>query len=75
MTQVNDSIYVYALPDDTGLNQYLTAIESFNNRTENPTAWQEIMYTGDDFLDKMVLTEKEMSLSLPVTTKTKQNIF
>ncbi|MGI6047664.1 MAG: putative oxidoreductase C-terminal domain-containing protein [Petrimonas sp.] len=58
MTQVNDSIYVYALPDDTELNQYLTAIESFNNRTENPTAWQEIMYTGDDFLDKMVSDRK-----------------
>ncbi len=58
MTQVNDSVYVYALPDDAGLTQYLSAIESFNNRTENPTTWHEEVYAGNDFLDKMVSDKK-----------------
>jgi predicted dehydrogenase len=53
--QVSDTVSVYAMsPDDAGLNQYLSAIESFNNRTEDPTSWQEVIYTGEDFLDKMV---------------------
>lgn len=58
MPQVNDSVYVYALPDDAGLKQYLSAIESFNNRTENPTDWKETVYTGNDFLNKMVSDKK-----------------
>lgn len=57
--QVNDSVYVYAMsPDDAGLNQYLSAIESFNSRTENSTTWQTSVYTGDDFMDKMVADQK-----------------
>lgn len=59
ITQVNDSVCVYALSeDDAGLNQYLSAIESFNNRTENPTTWHEEVYTDNDFLDKMVSDKK-----------------
>jgi predicted dehydrogenase len=26
----------------------------FNSRPENPTHWQQVIYTGDDFLEKMV---------------------
>lgn len=52
--QVNDSVSVYALStDNAGLKQYLSAIESYNSRDENPTSWEEIVYTGDDFLQKM----------------------
>jgi len=48
--------YVYA-PDGPEVQEYLKRIESFNTRPENPTNWQEEVYTGDDYLEKM-LTEK-----------------
>jgi len=57
--QVNDSVHVYAVsPDDAGLIQYLSAIESFNNRVEDPTSWREAVHAGDDFVDKMVAEKK-----------------
>ncbi len=59
MSQVCDSVYVYAAsPEDAGLKQYLSAIESFNTRTDNPTAWQTVVYTGDDFLHNMITQKK-----------------
>ena len=48
--------YVYA-PDGPEVQEYLKRIESFNTRPENPTNWQEEVYTGEDYLEKM-LTEK-----------------
>ncbi len=48
--------YVYA-PAGSEVQEYLKRIESFNTRPENPTNWQEEVYTGDDYLEKM-LTEK-----------------
>lgn len=58
ISRVNDSVLVYAPAEDAGLKQYLSAIESFNQRGENPTNWQISLYTGEDFLDKMVAGEK-----------------
>lgn len=58
IAQVNDSVYVYAAPDSGGLKQYLSAIESFNGRTENPTNWKPEVYTGIDFLNKMATDKK-----------------
>lgn len=72
MPQVNDSVYVYAAsPEDAGLNQYLSAIESFNNRAGNPTNWQEVIYTGDDFVDKMVTDENGNVVVLAGNNKNK----
>lgn len=56
LDQINDSVYVYAR-EGVELNQYLERVDSYNNRANNPTQWEEIVYTGDDFLEKM-LTEK-----------------
>ncbi|RNC65797.1 oxidoreductase [Proteiniphilum sp. X52] len=58
MWQVNDSVFVYAATEDAGLKQYLSAIESFNQRDENPTNWQTAVYTGDDFLNKMATDKR-----------------
>lgn len=72
IAQVNDSVYVYAMsPDDAGLNQYLSAIESFNNRAENPTNWKEVIYTGDDFMDKMMTDKKGNVVVLAGNNKNK----
>lgn len=54
--RVNDSVYVYA-PQGVELEQYLTTVDGFNTREEQPTAWETQVYSNLDFLEKM-LTEK-----------------
>jgi len=55
--QIDPTVYVYA-PEGDDLAQHLARIEGFNMRNENPTAWVEKVYTGADFLERM-LTEKQ----------------
>jgi predicted dehydrogenase len=50
---VDSTVYVYA-PVGMELNDYLARVESYNSREENPTAWDMQLYTGDDFLEKML---------------------
>src|SRR5690606_10134193 len=45
-------------PEGADLNSHLNLIEKYNSDTEKPTTWNEIVYTGNDFLEKM-LTEKQ----------------
>ncbi len=54
--QIDPTVFVYA-PDGDDLTQHLARIEGFNSRAESPTAWVEKVYTGNDYLEKM-LTEK-----------------
>ena len=56
LTDVNDTIHIYA-PEGTGLNQYMESINSYNQRAEAPTSWVGQVYTGDDYLSRM-LTEQ-----------------
>jgi predicted dehydrogenase len=51
--QVDPKVHVYA-PAGPDLQAYLGAIESYNSRSDNPTNWDMEIYTGDDFLQKMV---------------------
>lgn len=55
-SQVNPSVFVYA-PKGADLNEHLKRIEGFNSRAENPTSWNEIVYSGRDYFEKM-LSEK-----------------
>ncbi|WP_162419183.1 putative oxidoreductase C-terminal domain-containing protein [Cyclobacterium roseum] len=55
--QVDPKVHVYA-PGGPELEAYLQAIESYNTREENPTNWQLEVYTGDDFLEKMIREKK-----------------
>ncbi|MDO4757451.1 MAG: putative oxidoreductase C-terminal domain-containing protein [Parabacteroides sp.] len=55
--QVAKEVHVYA-PAGFDVDQHLKRIEGFNSRTENPTQWNEVVYTGTDFLEKM-LSEKK----------------
>ncbi|MHC4617760.1 MAG: putative oxidoreductase C-terminal domain-containing protein [Planctomycetota bacterium] len=50
--QVSRVVQVYA-PRGPDVKDHLNRIEGFNNREENPTNWQENVYLGDDFLEKM----------------------
>ncbi|CAN5164906.1 putative oxidoreductase C-terminal domain-containing protein [soil metagenome] len=51
--QVNPVVHVYA-PEGPELQAYLNSIESYNTREEDPTQWQLEVYTGPDFLNKML---------------------
>lgn len=55
--QVNDTVHVYA-PEGNELDQYLESIESYNQRPENPTNWQIVLYAGKDYLEKMIEEKK-----------------
>jgi len=54
--QVSPEVHVYA-PEGPDCKQHLDRINSYNTRTDNPTSWEEIVYTGSDFFEKM-LAEK-----------------
>lgn len=51
--QIDPLVYVYA-PDGPDVKNYLDQIKRFNERDDAPTSWREKVYTGDDFLEKMV---------------------
>src|SRR5690606_9644623 len=50
---VNDTAYVYA-PEGPELNAHLALIEQYNTRPDQPTHWHEVVYTGADFMEKML---------------------
>jgi predicted dehydrogenase len=49
-------VRVYA-PEGPDVQQHLNRITSYNTRADDPTSWNEIVYKGDDFFEKM-LSEK-----------------
>ena len=51
--QVDPVVHVYA-PEGPDVTDHLSRINGFNTREENPTQWEEKVYAGDDFLDKML---------------------
>src|SRR5690606_17529390 len=55
--QVSPKVYVYA-QGGSELDAYLSAIDNYNNRSEDPTSWELEIYTGDDFLSKMIEEKK-----------------
>jgi len=50
---VNPEVYVYA-PEGPDYIKHLDRIKGFNERTTDPTSWNEIVYTGTDFFEKML---------------------
>ncbi len=55
--QVSPEVYVYA-PEGPDVRGHLELIERYNQRAENPTAWTEHVYTGPDFLERMLREKK-----------------
>jgi hypothetical protein len=51
--QVSPVVHVYA-PAGTDVADHLNRINGFNTKTDSPTNWDEKVYTGDDFLEKMI---------------------
>lgn len=56
--QVDNVVYVYAPAGSSGLKSHLDLIDGYNHRSDNPTSWKEIVYTGDDFFEKMIREKK-----------------
>jgi predicted dehydrogenase len=56
-SNIDPVVYVYA-PKGPDVQAHLDRINAYNTRTGNPTHWQEKVYLGDDFLEKMA-TEKK----------------
>lgn len=55
--QVSPEVYVYA-PEGDDVKMHLDRIKIYNEREENPTQWNENLYTGEDYLDKMIAERK-----------------
>lgn len=55
--QVSKDVYVYS-PGGADLDGHLKLIDGYNTREEDPTSWNEIIYTGEDFLEKMLAEKK-----------------
>jgi predicted dehydrogenase len=54
--QISPDVNVYA-PEGPDVQQHLDRINSYNTRAADPTKWNEIVYKGADFFEKMI-TEK-----------------
>lgn len=55
--QIDSSVYVYA-PESEDVKQHLNRINGYNTRGENPTHWNEVVYTGNDYFEKMIAEKK-----------------
>lgn len=57
---VSPIVWVYA-PAGLDLDEHLKRVEAYNTRSDNPTRWEERLYTGSDFFERM-LAEKPGNL-------------
>jgi len=51
--QIDPTVYVYA-PEGADVTAHLAKVDAFNKRAESPTTWVEKVYTGPDYLEKML---------------------
>ena len=54
---VSKDVRVFA-PKGPDVEAHQRLVAAFNARKENPTAWNEIVYTGDDYLAKALAADK-----------------
>ena len=54
---VNSVVHVYA-PDGPDLQLHQARINTYNSRSENPTKWKQEIYTGSNFMEKMLQEKK-----------------
>ncbi len=50
---VDPVLHVYA-PDGPEVKSFLSRIADYNSRSDDPTFWEEKVYIGDDFFEKML---------------------
>jgi predicted dehydrogenase len=54
---VDTTVHVYA-PEGPELQAYLSLVNQYNERADDPTHWNEEIYTGSDFAEKMLEEKK-----------------
>ncbi len=53
LEQLDTNVFVYA-PAGDEVEEHLKKIQQFNNRIENPTRWNQIVYRGPDYQERML---------------------
>src|SRR5215210_9024406 len=56
-SDVDPTVHVYA-PAGPDLQAHLDRIKAYNSRSVSPPKWNEIVYTGDNFFEKMLAEKK-----------------
>ncbi|MBC3787445.1 putative oxidoreductase C-terminal domain-containing protein [Spirosoma utsteinense] len=57
---VDSTVRVYA-PTGPDLQLHLDKIEGYNTRPDNPTQWKEDVYTGPDFMAKLLASKRSVA--------------
>lgn len=68
--QMSSEVYVYA-PAGTDVDLHLTRIKGYNSRSQEPTKWDEKIYIGNDYLQKMLAEKKGNVVMLAGNNKLK----
>jgi predicted dehydrogenase len=50
--QIAPIVHIYAAKE-SDITDYLQQIEQYNRRADNPTNWKNVVFSGENFLDKM----------------------
>jgi predicted dehydrogenase len=51
--EVDSTVHVYA-PEGPDLKMHLDRVNGYNSRTDNPTKWNEIIFSGEHFFERML---------------------
>ncbi|MDB5031920.1 putative oxidoreductase C-terminal domain-containing protein [Mucilaginibacter sp.] len=57
LSDIEPDVYVYA-PKGEDVQSHLDKINAYNHRAADPTHWKELVYTGDDFFNKMIAEKR-----------------
>jgi predicted dehydrogenase len=71
--EIDPEVHVYA-PAGPDVQQYINSIERANSRKNNPTHWKLVLYTGPDYLKKM-LAEKKGNAVLISGNNSKKSLY
>ena len=55
--QIDKDVHVYA-PESDDVKDHLNRINAYNQSADNPTRWNEVVYTGADYFEKMLQEKK-----------------
>ncbi len=71
--QVSPSVNIYT-PEGEDVKDHLVRIHGFNKRSKNPTNWKSSVYTGSDYLEKMI-SEKPGNIMITSGKNNKKNDY
>lgn len=68
--EIDQKVHVYG-PAGNDIDMHLQRIEAYNNRVENPTHWESVVYKGTEFLTQMLAERKGNVVMLSGNNKKK----